>query len=197
MAGNPTTESGWNNLSPGLRAAITVAVVIIILEVLSDVLPAVGFIVTLPFAIVTYYVQGLLAGRFLKNDPRYTPAGPGLYLSSGALSAFWTGVVISNVVTLIDTILLTPLTLGAVLAAIPLVLGSSLLDMALNFLFTILGSWLYSRFSGRWLLGISCAVMGLVMACLCLAATALAGGLILGGVDFFRHLPAILVTPTP
>jgi hypothetical protein len=190
------TDSWWSKLSPGVKAALAVALVIVLLEVLSDFLPAVGFIVTLPFALVTYYVQGLLAGRFLKNDPRTPSAGVGLYLRAGALSAFWTAVVISNVVTLIDTVLLTPVTLGAVLAAIPLVLASSLVDMALNFIFTILGTWLYSRFSGRRLAGISCAVMGLVMGCLCLAAAALAGGLIFGGVNLFNHLPAILPTPT-
>jgi len=197
MTANPSTDTWWTDLSPALRAAITVAVVVIILEVLSDGLPAVGFILTLPFAIATYYVQGLLVGRFLKNDPRYPAAGPGLYLGSGALSAFWTGVVISGGVTLIDAAILIPVTLGAVLAAIPLVLGSSLVDISLNFFFTILGAWLYSRFSGRRLLGVSCALMGLVMVCLCLAAAALAGAIIFGGVDLFRRLPAILATPKP
>ncbi len=195
MTANQPTPNGWAHLSPALRAAITVALVIILFEVLSDLLPAVGFILTLPFAIVTYYVQGLLAGRFLRNDPRYPSAGPGLYLSSGAQSAFWSGVVLSSAVTLIDTILLAPLTLGAVLAALPLVLGSSLVDIGLNFFFTGLGAWLYSRFSGRRLLGISCAVLGLVMLGLCLAATVLAGALIFGGVDLIRHLPVLLATP--
>ena len=197
MTANQPTHTGWAHLSPALRAAITVALVVILLELLSDLLPAVGFILTVPFAIVTYYVQGLLAGRFLKNDPRYPSAGPGLYLGSGAQSAFWSGVVLSSAVTLIDTAILTPLTLGAALAALPLVLGSSLVDIMLNFIFTILGAWLYSRFSGRRLLGISCAVMGLVMLGLCLAAAVLAGGLILGGVDLFRRLPGILATPVP
>ena len=100
-------------------------------------------------------------------------------------------------VALIDTAILAPVTLGAALAAIPLVLGTSLVDILLNFIFTILGAWLYSRFSGRRLSGISCALMGLVMACLCLAGAALAGALIFGGVSLFRHLPAILATPTP
>jgi len=197
MPETQTTDSWWNRLSPGVKAALTVAVVVIMLEVVSDLLPAVGFVVALPFAIATYYVQGLLAGRYLKNDPRYPAAGLGRYLGAGALSAFWTGVVISNVVTIIDTVLLTPVTLGAVLAALPLVLVSSLVDIALNFFFTVLGAWLYRRFSGGRLFGISCAVMGLVMAGLCLVGAALAGGLIFGGVDLFKHLPAILATPTP
>jgi hypothetical protein len=192
-----STDTWWTHLSPALRAAITVAVVVILLEILSDMLPAVGFILTLPFAIAVYYVQGLLVGWYLKNDPRYPAAGPGLYLGSGALSAFWTGVVISGGVTLIDTAILTPLTLGAVLAAIPLVLGSSLVDMVLNFFFTILGAWLYRRFNNRGLLGVSCALLGLVMACLCLAGAALAGAIIFGGVSLFRHLPGILGTARP
>ena len=197
MTDNPSTDSWWSKLSPGVKAALAVAGPIVLLEVLSDLLPAVGYLVALPLAIVTYTVQGLLVGWFLKNDPRYASAGPGASLRAAAVSAFWSGVVLSNAVTLIDTLLLTVVTLGGVLVGLPLALVTTLVDIALNFILTLLGAWLYRRFSGRRLLAVSCTVMGLALVGLCLVGAVAAGTLAVSGVGLLRGLPARTVTTAP
>ena len=186
---NPSSPGAWwDNLSPGLRAAIVVSWMVILLEVLSDVVPVIGFFITIPFAVITYYVQGLMAGRFLRHDPRFPNPGAGLYLRAGLVSAFWTSVVFSTAVTVIDALFLSSVTLGAFLATIPLVLASALVDLLLNLFFTTLAAWLYSRFNGRALAGFSCAILALAFAGLCLA-----GGIgVLGGIGLLRHLSLAL-----
>jgi hypothetical protein len=184
---NPNTstlDSWWNHLSPGLKAAIVVGVVIVLLEVLSDVLPVIGFVVTIPIAIITYYIQGILVGRFLKHDLRFPDPQAGIYLRSGLISALWTSVVISTAVALIDAVFLTSLTFGAFLATVPLLLVSSLADLVFNVIFTTLGAWSYSRFASWGLVEISCAILILALSSFCLAV----GIFVFGGIDLLRHL---------
>ncbi len=184
----PSTSSWWDNLTPGPKAAISVGIVVVFLEFLSDALPIVGFIITIPIAIVLYYFQGMLAGRFLRHDRRFPGAGPGHYIRSGAISAFWTAVVISTAMTLIDTAILAPLTVGVILAALPLTLASGLVDAFLNFAFTILGAWLYSRFSGSRLVGVSCGVMAGAIAAMVLVTILATGWLVVNVIHLLHNL---------
>jgi len=82
-------------------------------------------------------------------------------------------------------------TLGGALVGLPLVLLTSLVDMALNFVLTMLGAWVYPRFRGRRLWGVSCALLGVMGICLCLVAVLGAAALAAGGVGLLRR------TPTP
>jgi hypothetical protein len=183
-----SADEWWEKLSPGLKAALLVGIIVVGLEFVSDILPAIGFIITVPVAIIVYYVQGILAGRYVRRDPRYAPASSGVYLRQGAVSAFWTALVISTAVTVIDMVVLTPLTVGAILVALPVTLVSSLIDVGLNFFFTMLGAWFYSRFSTAGLAGISCTVIAMTMVVLCLAGVVLAGLLVFGGINLIHHL---------
>ena len=186
--GSSSTDQWWQHLLPGVKAAIVVGIVIVGLEFFSDVLPVIGFIVTIPVAIVVYYIQGVLAGRFTRQDPRYQAAGAGVYLRQGAISAVWTALVLSTAVTLIDTMILTSLTVGTILVTLPVTLVSSLVDIFLNFFFTMLGAWLYSRFTGNGLVGISCGVLALVMVGLCAFLVVAVGFLVAGGISLFHHI---------
>ena len=136
---------------------------VIALEVISTLLPAVGFILTLPISIVTYAVQGILAGYFLKRDARFS-TGPGSYARQGAISAFWTGIVISSITTILLEIILAPLTAGFSLVGIPSLLLSGLGDGMLNLALTTSFAWLFGRYGMRWSAALSCAVAALGLA---------------------------------
>ncbi|MCL4562433.1 MAG: hypothetical protein M1281_17700 [Chloroflexi bacterium] len=183
-----TLETGVKKYRPDVRAALVVSPVVVILEILSDVIPGIGYVLTVPIAVVTYYVQGVLAGRYLREDPRYANAGAGEYARRGALSAVWTGIVLSNAVTLIDFVILTPLSFGAILIGLPLVLASSLTDMVLNLVFTTLGAWLYGRLGSHRMWGISCILMGIVVIFTFILGVAAAVGLVWVGYGAVRGM---------
>ncbi len=176
-----TLETGIKRYRPDVRAALVVSPVVILLEILSDVIPGIGYALTVPIAIVTYYVQGVLTGRYLRQDPRYVAARPGEYARLGLLSAVWTGVVLSNIVTLIDFVVLTPLSLGAILIGLPLVLASSVIDMALNLALTTLGAWLYGRLGNNRIAGVSCVLMGMMVFFACILGAAATAAIVWAG----------------
>jgi hypothetical protein len=140
-------------------------VFVIGLEILSDVIPVAGFVLCLPLAVAVYSFQGLLVGWYLRASPRAASTSSWSPIRKGALSAFWTGAVLSPLVALITTSILTPVTLGAALVSLPATFMSGLVDLALNLVFTILGAWIAAHFGKASSLGCSClvlAVMGVV-----------------------------------
>ena len=162
-----SSQSGWDSLKPDVRAAILVSPAIILYEILSSLVPVAGFTITLPLALATYLVQGLLVGRLAKTSAAPAPLRPIGYIRLGALSGVWTGAVVSTAVTLIVLIIATPVSLGAFLLGLPAILAASLLDICLNISLAALGSWLYAQLGGKWAAAFSCllGLAGLTLTC--------------------------------
>jgi hypothetical protein len=168
-------STSWSGLRPDLKAAAIVAIFVVGLEILSDVIPVAGFVICIPLAIAVYTLQGLLVGWYWRawNDPASPRAwGP---LRLAALSALWTGAVLSPLVALAATTALTTVTLGAALVGAPLTFASSLIDLALNLVFTLFGAWLAVRFSKGSSLGCSCVMLAIISSVFCVL---LAAGLV-------------------
>lgn len=179
--------SWWETRTPDLRAALLVAILVIALEVASDVIPVAGWLVGLPFAIGVYLVQGVLAGAFLRRDPRFPDQRTGHFLGIGARSALWTGGI-SLAAALVTVAALAPVTLGAILVGLPALLVTFLADLALNVVFSALGAWVYSLAGGKSAVGFSCVLAAVLFACLWLALAVGLIGLIVYGVG---HIPPV------
>jgi hypothetical protein len=150
-------QFGTRLMSPALKSALWVSWVVVLLELVSSLLPGIGYIITLPFTLLTYTTQGILTGHFTARNPNFRAASSGDYLRQGALSAVWTSVVFSTGVTLLIELILTPVTAGFSLVALPPVIISSLVDLGLNLALTALFAWVYARFGFRWSIVASCA----------------------------------------
>jgi hypothetical protein len=136
-----------------------VAIAIIVIVMVGDLVPLLGDFATLPIAIIIYYVQGILTAYFIQSDQRYAQRKTWNYLRFGALSAIWTGLILSNLITLVDWVIFAPVFFGVILLELPLTLITAIIDLILNLLFTTLGAWIASRTSGFKLAGISCAIL--------------------------------------
>jgi hypothetical protein len=164
--------SWWGNLPPDFRSALIVTLAIFIIGLLSDLVPGLGFLVSIPFSILTYYLQGVLTGRFAKRDPRYAQRK---FFLLGLRSGFWTGVVFSTIFTLIALAIQFTFTLGTALAYIPLILTQSMMDILLNLFFSGLGAWLFQKMGGKRMILASIGIVG----CGSMLALAIILGLIL------------------
>ena len=178
--------SPWQNLRPDIRSAIITFAVVSGLQALTDAVPGLGFTLTAPFAIIAYYVQGIITGRLIKSDPRYREAAPGKYAQLGAMSGFWTSAVISTLLTLIVVALMGTVTVGTFVAAIPVILGLSILDILLNIGFSALGAWLYGRSGGKGVLGISIGVVTCGIVFVCLLSVLILAGLTALGISVYQ-----------
>jgi hypothetical protein len=177
--------SWWGNLAPDFRAALIVTLAILIIGLLSDLIPGLGFLVSIPFSILTYYIQGVLTGRFAKKDPRYAQRK---FFLLGIRSGFWTGVVFSTVFTLIALAIQFTFTLGTAITFIPIILSQSLVDILLNLSFSGLGAFLYHKMGGKRMILASVGVVG----CGTIIVIALVLGLVILfaflGFHFFKDL---------
>jgi hypothetical protein len=194
--GRVAEPSLWLRLGPALSAAVILIPLLVVQELVSDLLPFFGSLLTLPLWMFLYYLQGLLVGWFARRDPRTSARSAAGLMGLGALSAFWSGVVFSTVIALTSLALGTLLTVGAALIKIPIVLSGSLIDILLNFLFASLGAWIYARRQGQRLTGVSCLVGLTGLLGYCLVVGALAAVLALGGFNFLlpyvkQYLPFI------
>ncbi len=183
-----STRTGWDSLKPDVRAALLVSPAIIIFELLTSLLPVLGYVITFPLALATYLIQGLLVGWLVKKEAGSTPLKPSRYLRLGAVSGVWTSVFVSNAVTLIVLFITTTASLGALLLALPVTLGASLLDICLNVAISALGAWLYAQLGGKWAVALSCllGMIGFALSCGLLAfAAVLVAGLLSGKIHLF------------
>jgi hypothetical protein len=163
-------------MSPALKSALWVVWAVIVLELISTLVPGIGFFVTLPISIITYAVQGILTGIFTRQNPNFPDATPGAYVRLGALSAIWTAVVFSTIVTFLVELILTPMTAGFSMVGLPPVLIGSLVDLALNIAITSLFAWIYGRYGIGWAITLSCAmgILGsLILSCFALGLISL------------------------
>jgi hypothetical protein len=179
----------WDELRPDLRAALLVAVPIVLLEVVSDAIPLVGWLVSLPFAVAVYLAQGILVGVFLRQDARYSEARALTAMGIGARSALWTGGL-SLAVAVLTVAALIPVSLGAILAGLPAVLISFVVDLGINIFFAALGAWIYALAGGKGAAGISCLLSVVLGMCFWLAIAVLVVGGILAALGVIQ-LPAL------
>jgi hypothetical protein len=186
----PTAEaslspSWWQSLAPDWKGALAATVFLVGLGFLSDLIPGLGFLFTLPFTILVYYLQGVLVGRYARHSPTHQGKR---YILLGMKSGLWTSLVIGSIFTLITLAIQNALTLGAAVALVPLVIAQSLFEIIMNVTFSALGAWLYGLLGGARLLWVSIGVVG----CGTLVAVGLALLLVivlaLLGIQFFKEL---------
>jgi hypothetical protein len=184
-------------LGPALTAALMISWLLVLQEIMSDLLPFFGSLLTLPAWMFLYYLQGLLVGYLARRDPGARSHSTLHVTGLGIVSAFWSGIVISSVISLLGLGLSTLLTAGAAALTIPLMLPGMLLDFFLNLVLTTLGAWIYAHRSGRHLLGISCSIGLLLTIAYCMLVTVLIAVLAAGGFKFLLpylqqfHLPSL------
>jgi hypothetical protein len=183
--------SRWSTIAPDVRAALLVALPVVVLEVASDAIPLAGFLIGLPFAVGVYLAQGILVGVFLRRDPRYPTPRAWHFLGVGARSALWTGGL-SLAVSLLTLAVLAPATLGAVLVGLPAIAGTFLVDLAVNAVCAALGAWVYSAGGAKGAAGFSCAAAGLLFVLFWLALAVGVVALIVYGVG---HIPPVHLPP--
>lgn len=147
----------WQGLAPDWRAALLVTVFIIVLGLIGDLVPGLGFLLSIPFMVFIYYIQGVLTGKYARSNPSYKDKK---YFLLGARSGIWTSVVFGIIFTLITLAIQFTFTLGTALALIPLIISQSLLDIFLNVSFSALGAWLYKVLGGTRMILISIGVIG-------------------------------------
>lgn len=143
-------ESWWEDLSPDWKGGIIFGAGWSIASIINIGTVSVGFVFTFPILIALSLIQGIVVARYASRDRRYTQAN---YLKLGLLSGFWV-VLISLATTVLTALVMTGVTLFTILAALPgwilLTFTSILIQLGLP----ALGSWLYSKYGGKKLIGI-------------------------------------------
>ncbi len=187
-------QNGGHGAAPWLRAGLIAGLALSVLELISNFIPVVGFVLATPFNIIAYYCQGVLAALYSAEDERFTARRR---ISQAALSGLATGVVLAVVFTLISYGILVPATLGGAVAALPFSLLNSLMDVTLNVTFACLGAWLYGKLGKKKFVITSTAVLGCCGVAACLLAV---GGVVLlaaFGFGAFKNLIHLPLLPTP
>ena len=190
------TPDNRPGMPPWLKAGLIAGAGLALLEVVSNLLPVVGFILTEPLVIVVDYLQGVLAAHYTRQDGRFRPAQR---VSQAAISGLATGVVLAAVFTLLTYGILVPVTFGGALAALPFSIANSLFDITLNVALASLGAWWYGRLGRKGFVVASAAALGCALLGFCLllaGGAALVAALGLDGVRALIHLPW-LATPIP
>ncbi len=177
--------SWWKSLAPDWKGALVVTVFLVGLGMLSDGIPGLGFIFSLPFTISVYYIQGVLVGCYARSNPAYCDKK---FWPLGMLSGLWTSLVIGSIFTLITLAIQYTLTLGAAAALIPLVIAQSLFEIIMNVTFSGLGAWLYGLFGGARLMWVSAGIVGCGTIMAIGLAIVLVIVLALVGVQIFKDL---------
>jgi hypothetical protein len=181
-----------SNLRPDLKAAMAVAIFFIGFEILGDLLPFVGYLITFPITLVIYYFQGLLTGYFIKRDSRYLTASSWRYAFMGLTSSLCTGLVLAVILATLSYVVTTPATLGLSLAELPFTLLTTLLDLVLNLIITTLAAWLFGLLNRTVLTGASCLILIFLLGSACLADILLGIGIVNMIKNIIPHLPSYL-----
>ncbi len=153
------TQTG-SVFTPARMAALTVAPLIVGLELLSSLIPGVGYLIGLPVAIGVYFLQGALVVWLLRRDSETVELSLGKLIGQSSISALWSGVILSALVTLVSLGIEIPATGGVILVGLPAVLIASGVDILLSQVFTLLGAWLYYRSGSQGLVRGSCLLLG-------------------------------------
>lgn len=166
----PTKSGSWlQQLDPPLRAAVIIAGVVFALQVFDTISGSVGFFFSAPFHVVAYFVQGLLVGKYIHEDPTYPQED---YIKQGIISALWRiGIGIGIYILLL--LVAGVVTFGGAIVLIPLLLIVSMLASLFNIGLTGLGAWIYGRTGGKNLVGISIGIIVLSTISICGVITVL------------------------
>ncbi|MDR3575180.1 MAG: hypothetical protein P4L50_15075 [Anaerolineaceae bacterium] len=179
-------------LRPDLKAAITVLVFLIGFEILGDLLPFVGYLITFPITLAVYYFQGFLTGVFMTRDARYRSAATWRYAGMGFTSSLWTGIIFAFVLTLFSYLVTTPFSLGLNLAELPFTLLTFLLDLFLNIIFTTLAAWFFGLLNRAAFTGISCLLLVIALGLACVIEVLLGVSIIRILANIIPHLPSYI-----
>ena len=188
--------SWWQKLAPDWKGALVMTVFLVSLGFVSDAIPGLGFLFTLPFTILLYYIQGVLVGRYARRNTAYRRKK---FFWLGMKSGLWTSLVIGSIFTLITLLIQYTLTLGTAVALIPLVIAQTLFEIIMNVTFSGLGAWLYGLFGGARLIWVSAGIVGcgtlvaIGLALLMVIVLALVGVQIFK--DLFPNLHTLLIMP--
>jgi hypothetical protein len=180
------------SLRPDLKAAIAVAIFFIGFEILGDLLPFVGYLITFPLTLVIYYFQGLLTGYFIKRDFRYLSTSSWRYALMGFTSSLWTGIILATILSILSYVVTTPATFGLSLAELPFTLLTTLLDLVLNLIITTLAAWLFGLLNRTAFTGVSCLLLIFLLGSACLADILLGVGIVNMLKNIIPHLPSYL-----
>jgi hypothetical protein len=157
-----TIASWWQRLGPDWKATLIFWVGFLVLLTVNNITGGAGNLVTAPFTIAFALGQGVLVGRLASKDSRYTKAD---YFRLGLFSGLWT-ILIDLVLFVVIVVVLFGITLGTVLAALPVLLVSSLANFAFTITLTSIGGWLYGRYGGKKLIaalvGTGCGFMVII-----------------------------------
>lgn len=148
------TLSWWQSLSPAARAAIILLFFNAGLQSVSSSIPGLGFVVTAPFQVLSYFGQGILVGKLAKEDFRFQQEG----LVKQAIDSVIWSTSLSLLIQFVLLLGLGAVTLGGILLALPLILALQLGSILLHACFAALGAHLYQRTGGKNLLKISLLV---------------------------------------
>ena len=184
--------SGRDSLPPDLKAAIAVAIFFLGFEILGDLLPFVGYLITFPVTLVIYYIQGVLTGIFIKRDSKYLSTSSWGYARMGFTSSLWTGIILALILSLLSYLVTTPATMGLSLAELPFTLLTSLIDLVLNLILTTLAAWLFGLLNRAAFTGISCLILIFVLGSACLADILLGVGIAKILANILPHLPSYI-----
>lgn len=153
-----TTKRLWARLRPDLRAALTMLIIIAALRTVGLVTGGFGAVFTSPFLNIAYIFQGVLVSRMLLRDQRLQDqemrpeAGreaPAWRVA--ALSAIWTQVIYLLIACVIVAVL-TGISFGVALVAVPLTVPLLVGDLFWSFLSHValcsISASLHRRFGG-------------------------------------------------
>lgn len=143
-------------LRPDVRAALLVALPVILLEMLTDLLPVIGLLIAIPISITVYFLQGVLVARYSRGDARYPNVSQAEIIGLAARSALWTGALVSPLAAAVTLLLGVPISVGVLIAWVPGILAATLVDLLLNLAFAALGAWASQRANGQNMFAGSC-----------------------------------------
>jgi len=153
--------SWWQQRSPAFRAAVLIGAAVLVLQAIDA--SGVGALFSAPFHVAAYFAQGLMVGKYMRDDPRYYQAS---YVRQGFISALWRiaiGIGIAIFLLFVGGIV----TAGVGLALFPILIATTIFADVLNVGLTGLGAWIYGKTGGKNLALISVGVFlaGTLLAC--------------------------------
>jgi hypothetical protein len=149
--------SWWHRLSPDWQGALAVTLFLVLLGFLSDLIPGLGFVFSLPFTILVYYTQGVLVGRYARANPAYKDRK---YFPLGVKSGIWTSLVIGSIFTLLALAIQNAVTLGTAVTLIPLIVAQTLFEIFMNATFSGIGAWLSGWLGSIKMIWVSLGIVG-------------------------------------
>jgi len=139
------SDSWWQQLRPDIRAALAIALVMCILSSINSLTGGLACIGTAPFLVVSVLAHGVLVGKYAENDFRFEVED---YPRLALYSVFYMWLIVTAF-SIISVVISLGVTLGAVLAVMPILLLNYFGTVVLNAVLTPLAAWLYGRYGNK------------------------------------------------